>query len=101
MHMMGMKQAGRTLHLQSIFNLPSNMAFYASIIQECEDALTNWVSANAAVAPKLSARARTLSQRRHANARRTRSEGHDLSGQDAPLRDRESSIWVPASQHQR
>jgi hypothetical protein len=66
-----------------------------AIIQDCEDALTNWVEANAAVSSKLSVRARTLSQRRR-NVRNAEA-GHDLSGQDAPLNDRDS--WVPASAH--
>ena len=57
-----------------------------AIIQDCEDALTNWVEQNAAVKSKLSTRARTLSQRR-----KNRGEGVDLSGQD--------NEWVPASQH--
>lgn len=61
-----------------------------AIIQDCEDALTNWVESNAVVSSKLSTRARTLSQRRRNNIRQ-RSEGHDLSGQDAPLH--ESSSW--------
>jgi hypothetical protein len=81
-----------------------------AIIQDCEEALTNWVTQNAAVKAKLSTRARTLSQRRRNNIK-ARSEGllqqqqqqpplpqgHDLSGQDAPLNDRES--WVPVGQH--
>ena len=57
-----------------------------AIIQDCEDALTNWVTANAAVSSKLSTRSRTLSTRRRNNIR-ARNEGHDLSGQDAPLND--------------
>jgi hypothetical protein len=60
-----------------------------AIIQDCEDSLTNWVTANAAVSSKLSTRARTLSQRRRNNIR-ARTEGHDLSGQDAPLHERGS-----------
>ncbi|KAL2183764.1 hypothetical protein L209DRAFT_757022 [Thermothelomyces heterothallicus CBS 203.75] len=75
-----------------------------AIIQDCEDALTNWVAQNAAVAPKLSTRARALSQRRRNNIR-ARAEGHlpahghDLSAQDAPLNDRDS--WAaPAGQHE-
>lgn len=55
-----------------------------AIIQDCEDALTNWVTSNAAVSSKLSTRSRTLSQRRRNNIR-ARGEGHDLTGQDAPL----------------
>lgn len=67
-----------------------------AIIQDCEDALTNWVSSNASVNPKLSTRARTLSTRRRNNIK-ARAEGLDLSGQDAPLNDRES--WVAAAEH--
>ncbi|KXX81910.1 Sphingolipid long chain base-responsive protein PIL1 [Madurella mycetomatis] len=76
-----------------------------AIIQDCEDALTNWVTQNAAVSAKLSTRARTLSQRRR-NGIRARSEGqhaqlggigHDLSTQDAPLSDRDQ--WIPAGPH--
>jgi hypothetical protein len=70
-----------------------------AIIQDCEDALTNWVTANAAVSSKLSTRSRTLSQRRRANVPRT-ADGLDLTGQDgAPIHDRESGLWVPASVH--
>jgi len=68
-----------------------------AIIQDCEDALTNWVEQNAAVKSKLSTRARTLSQRRH---NRNNQEGVDLAGQDQPLENRESGLWIPASQHQ-
>ena len=64
-----------------------------AIIQDCEDALTNWVEQNAAVKSKLSTRARTLSQRR---AQRNNGEGVDLSSQDQNM-DRES--WLPASEH--
>jgi len=67
-----------------------------AIIQDCEDSLTNWVTQNAAVSAKLSTRARTLSQRRRNNIK-ARTEGHDLSGQDAPLNDHSS--WLPAGQH--
>ncbi|KAI9656252.1 MAG: Eisosome core component [Bathelium mastoideum] len=69
-----------------------------AIIQDCEDALTNWVEQNAAVKSNLSTRARTLSQRRHAG-RRQPGEGVDLADQDQPLQNRESGLWVPASQH--
>lgn len=68
-----------------------------AIIQDCEDALTNWVTQNAAVNSKLSVRARTLSTRRRNNIKARSEGGHDLSGQDAPLNDRDS--WVPAGQH--
>lgn len=61
-----------------------------AIIQDCEDALTNWVTQNAAVSSKLSTRSRTLSQRRRTNIR-NRNDGLDLSGQDAPLND--GSSW--------
>jgi len=70
-----------------------------AIIQDCEDALTNWVEQNAAVSSKLSVRSRTLSQRRRSAARR-QGEGVDLSGQDQPLENRESGLWIPASEHQ-
>ena len=69
-----------------------------AIIQDCEDSLTNWVSANAAVRPKLSTRSRTLSQRRRNNISKQRGEGVDLASQDQPLKgDRDS--WVAAHQH--
>ncbi|KAF2476556.1 uncharacterized protein BDR25DRAFT_252640 [Lindgomyces ingoldianus] len=70
-----------------------------AIIQDCEDALTNWVQQNASVTSKLSVRARTLSQRRR-NAARRQGEGVDLSHQDQPLDNRESGLWIPASEHQ-
>lgn len=70
-----------------------------AIIQDCEDALTNWVTAQAKVSSKLSTRARTLSQRRRQSIK-ARSQhggmagaggmGVDLSGQDAPMHDRAS-----------
>ncbi|EHK40386.1 uncharacterized protein TrAtP1_006479 [Trichoderma atroviride] len=60
-----------------------------AIIQDCEDSLTNWVTANAAVSSKLSTRSRTLSQRRR-NTIQAREEGHDLSHQDVPLHDNQS-----------
>jgi len=68
-----------------------------AIIQDCEDALTNWVEQNASVKSNLSQRARTLSQRRH---NRNQGEGLDLSGQDQRMEGRESGLWIPASQHQ-
>lgn len=70
-----------------------------AIIQDCEDALTNWVQQNASVSSKLSTRARTLSQRRR-NQVRGQGEGVDLSHQDQPLDNRESGLWIPASEHQ-
>lgn len=69
-----------------------------AIIQDCEDSLTNWVDSKAAVSAKLSTRARNLSQRRRNNIQRN-AEGHDLSGQDNSMGDRESGLWVPASAH--
>lgn len=66
-----------------------------AIIQDCEDALTNWVTSNAAVSSNLSTRARTLSQRR----RNRGNDAHDLSGQDQAMNDRESGLWVPAAAH--
>jgi hypothetical protein len=68
-----------------------------AIIQDCEDALTNWVTSRAAVRSNLSTRSRTLSQRRHQNLSKNRDEGVDLASQDQPLRDRDS--WLPADQH--
>ena len=71
-----------------------------AIIQDCEDALTNWVSQNAAVHSNLSTRARTLSQRRRAG-RHNAGEAVDLASQDQPLDgSRTSGLWVPASEHQ-
>lgn len=68
-----------------------------AIIQDCEDALTNWVTSKAQVRSSLSSRSRTLSQRRRNTMSKNR-EGVDLSGQDQPMRgDRDS--WVPADQH--
>lgn len=69
-----------------------------SIIQDCEDSLTNWVEQNASVSSKLSQRSRTLSQRRRNRSQHT-GEGVDLSGQDQPLEGRESGLWIPASEH--
>ena len=72
-----------------------------AIIQDCEDALTNWVQGNASVSSKLSTRARTLSQRRKNNAAKNREAGSgvDLASQDQPMRYHGDS-WVPAGQHQ-
>lgn len=64
-----------------------------AIIQDCEDALTNWIPQNAVVTSKLSTRARNLSQRRQ---RRIRGEGVDLTGQDQPM---DGDSWVPAHEH--
>jgi hypothetical protein len=65
-----------------------------AIIQDCEDALTNWVEQNAAVKSSLSTRTRTLSQRR-----RNKAEGVDLADQDPAMDNRESGMWVPADDH--
>ncbi|GFN17630.1 eisosome core component [Aspergillus tubingensis] len=65
-----------------------------AIIQDCEEALANWVTSKASVKPALSQRSRTLSQR-HRETLKGR-EGVDLSGQDQPM-GRDS--WVPADQH--
>ncbi|RHZ62127.1 Eisosome component PIL1/LSP1 family protein [Aspergillus thermomutatus] len=68
-----------------------------AIIQDCEEALTNWVQSKAAVKPSLSTRSRSLSQRARESASKNR-EGVDLSEQDQPMKnDRDS--WVPAGQH--
>lgn len=91
---MVMRQARRTFPIFMKL-LPAADKLY-SIIQDCEDALTNWVQQNAAVNSKLSVRSRTLSQRRKSAVRR--GEGVDLSGQDQPL-DRESGLWIPAAEH--
>ena len=69
-----------------------------AIIQDCEEALTNWVSSKAGVKSSLSTRARTLSQRHQESVAKSHGEGIDLSGQDQPMKgDRDS--WVPASEH--
>jgi hypothetical protein len=68
-----------------------------AIIQDCEDALTNWVTKNASVKASLSTRARTLSQRRKDKVAAGH-QGHDLAGQDEPMQaDRDS--WVAAGEH--
>lgn len=69
-----------------------------SIIQDCEEALTNWVSSKAVVKAPMSSRSRTLSQRHRENVSKSRTDGIDLSCQDEPMKsDRDS--WVPADQH--
>lgn len=68
-----------------------------AIIQDCEDALSNWVTSKAVVKSGLSQRSRTLSQRHRNNISKNR-EGVDLSTQDQPMTgDRDS--WLPADQH--
>lgn len=68
-----------------------------AIIQDCEDALTNWVQSKSTVKSSLSTRAKTLSQRRK-NKIANGGEGVDLSHQDTPI-EGERDGWVPASQH--
>ena len=68
-----------------------------AIIQDCEDALTNWVTSKAVVKSGLSTRSRALSQRHRENTAKARAEGVDLSSQDQPMKDRDS--WLPADQH--
>ncbi len=58
------------------------------------------MSQNAAVHSNLSTRARQLSQRRTGGRRHNPGQAVDLAGQDQPLDNRESGLWVPASQHQ-
>lgn len=77
----------------------ANTDILSRIIQDCEDALTNWVTANAAVSSKLSTRAQNLSTRRKAGRGQHNQEGVDLSGQDQSMKDRESGLWVPAGAH--
>jgi len=91
------RPARRKCSFQQNVNILAGANNYCRIIQDCEDALTNWVTQNAAVTSKLSTRARNLSQRRH-KARPT-GEGVDLSGQDQSMKDRESGLWVPAGTH--
>ncbi|KAB8076201.1 Eisosome component PIL1-domain-containing protein [Aspergillus leporis] len=68
-----------------------------AIIQDCEEALANWVTSKAAVKSDVSQRTRTLSQRRREAISKNR-DGVDLSTQDQPMRgDRDS--WVAADQH--
>ncbi len=55
------------------------------------------MTANAAIKPSLSTRARNLSQRRQKQM--GEGVGHDLSGQDSSMKDRESGLWVPAGAH--
>lgn len=52
-----------------------------AIVGDCEDALTKWVTGNAAVSSKLSTHCRILSQRRRSIILGT-NEGHDLPGED-------------------
>jgi hypothetical protein len=70
-----------------------------AIIQDCEDALTNWVTSSAKVKTSLSTRARNLSQRRKNNMHKS-GEGVDLAEQDQPMKnEQDRDGWVPAAQH--
>lgn len=73
-----------TVYLASV----DNFLQCPRIIQDCEDALTNWVPQHAAVSSKLSTRARNLSQRRTS---RREQEPIDLSHQDRPL---DAESWI-------
>lgn len=63
------------------------------IIVDCENALSDWTLDNASVKSQLSVR---KPKKRTAQ----REGGGDLSAQDKPL-ERESSLWVPASEHEK
>ena len=65
------------------------------IIVDCEDALSNWTLDTASVKSRISIRKPKI----RATARRGEIGG-DLSQQDKPL-DRQSSLWVPASEHEK
>jgi len=69
-----------------------------SIIQDCEQALINWVPQRAAVKSRLSQRSRSRSARR---AARIRGEGVSLAHQDRPLTNGSGTGWVPADEHNR
>jgi len=62
------------------------------IIQDCEDALSNWVIGNASVKSSLSVRTRNHRMKRNQNT-----QGVDLAHQDMPM-DRNS--WVSAGEHE-
>lgn len=71
-----------------------------AIIQDCENALTNWVQSHAQVQTDLSTRARTLSQRRKKNMKsHGEFTGVDLASQDQPLAEGDRDSWVPAQNH--
>jgi len=63
------------------------------IIVDCENALSDWTLDTASVKS-------TLSIRRPKKKITQRGNGEDLSQQDKPL-ERESSLWVPASEHEK
>lgn len=62
------------------------------IIVDCENALSDWTLDTASVKSRLSVRRPKIR-----TSRRVEATG-DLSQQDKPL-ERESSLWVPASEH--
>jgi Eisosome component PIL1 len=64
------------------------------IILDCENALSEWTLDTASVKSRLSVR-----KPRRLSARRIEATG-DLSQQDKPL-ERESSLWIPASEHEK
>ena len=64
------------------------------IIVDCENALSDWTLDTASVKSRLSVRKPRKQRAFHRDA-----DG-DLSHQDKPL-DRESSLWVSASEHQK
>ena len=61
------------------------------IIVDCENSLSDWTLDNASVKSRLSIRK---------PKKRSAQTGGDLSQQDKPL-ERESSLWVPASEHEK
>lgn len=67
-----------------------------SIIQDCEDSLTNWVESKAQIRPRLSVRG-SRPRRTHGRASRVR-QPVNLSDQDRPMHDQG---WVPADEHER
>lgn len=91
---MGMRTARGMRLVYYYCGLPTDSLF--SIIQDCEDALTNWVESRAQIRSRLSQRgART--RRTGGRASRVR---HNLADQDRPLQDQRGS-WVPADEHER
>ena len=65
------------------------------IIVDCENALSDWTLDTASVRSRLSVRKPKTRTTTH------RSDiGGDLSQQDKPL-ERETSLWVPASEHEK
>jgi hypothetical protein len=64
------------------------------IIVDCENALSDWTLDTASVKSQLSIRKPKVKRAQRGEA------GGDLSLQDKPL-ERESSLWVPASEHEK